>query len=43
MCIFTPQLQPDNEALEANFVRLVQGLLDDPKEREHFVKVWHCS
>ncbi|XP_028987348.1 zinc finger protein ZFMSA12A-like [Betta splendens] len=32
------QLQPDNEALEANFVRLVHGLLEDPKERDHFLK-----
>ncbi|GLD51387.1 uncharacterized protein AKAME5_000445600 [Lates japonicus] len=32
------QLQPENEALEANFVRLVQRLLEDPKAREHFLE-----
>ncbi|XP_054452266.1 zinc finger protein ZFMSA12A isoform X2 [Anoplopoma fimbria] len=31
------QVHPGNEALEANFVRLVQRLLEDPKEREHFL------
>ncbi|XP_037643837.1 zinc finger protein ZFMSA12A isoform X1 [Sebastes umbrosus] len=32
------QVHPGNEALEANFVRLVQRLLEDPKGREHFLK-----
>ncbi|XP_075954099.1 uncharacterized protein LOC142956407 isoform X2 [Anarhichas minor] len=32
------QVHPGNEALEADFVRLVQRLLEDPKEREHFLK-----
>ncbi|KAM9349976.1 uncharacterized protein ABDE67_009698 [Symphorus nematophorus] len=32
------QVHPGSEALEANFVRLVQRLLDDPKRREHFLK-----
>ncbi|KAK5859659.1 hypothetical protein PBY51_021198 [Eleginops maclovinus] len=29
---------PGNEAMESNFVRLIQRLLDDPKGREHFRK-----
>ncbi|XP_067384981.1 zinc finger protein ZFMSA12A-like isoform X1 [Channa argus] len=32
------QLQPENEVLEANFVRCVESLLEDPEEREHFLK-----
>ncbi|XP_049931045.1 zinc finger protein ZFMSA12A isoform X1 [Epinephelus moara] len=32
------QAHAGNEALEANFVRLVQRLLEDPKGREHFLK-----
>nr|XP_046263585.1 zinc finger protein ZFMSA12A isoform X2 [Scatophagus argus] len=32
------QVISGNEALEANFVRLVQRLLEDSKEREHFLK-----
>ncbi|XP_033505947.2 uncharacterized protein LOC117271711 isoform X1 [Epinephelus lanceolatus] len=32
------QVHAGNEALEANFVRLVQRLLEDPKGREHFLK-----
>ncbi|TDH06194.1 hypothetical protein EPR50_G00129790 [Perca flavescens] len=32
------QVHPGNEDLEANFVRLVQRLLEDPKGREHFLK-----
>nr|XP_020460130.1 zinc finger protein ZFMSA12A-like [Monopterus albus] len=32
------QLQPGNEALEANFVKLVQRLLEDPNKRDHFLK-----
>ncbi|XP_029309254.1 uncharacterized protein LOC115022414 [Cottoperca gobio] len=32
------QVHPGNEALETNFVRLVQRLLEDPKGREHFLK-----
>ncbi|XP_056276875.1 zinc finger protein ZFMSA12A isoform X2 [Pseudoliparis swirei] len=32
------QVHPGNEALEANFSGLVQRLLEDPKEREHFLK-----
>ncbi|XP_040912151.1 TERF1-interacting nuclear factor 2-like [Toxotes jaculatrix] len=32
------ELQPENEALEVNFIRLVRKLLDDPKGREHFLK-----
>ncbi|XP_023277623.1 uncharacterized protein LOC111666513 [Seriola lalandi dorsalis] len=32
------QLQPENEALEANFVGLVQRLLEDPEGREHFLE-----
>ncbi|XP_070700586.1 zinc finger protein ZFMSA12A isoform X1 [Pempheris klunzingeri] len=32
------QADPGNEALEANFVRLIQRLLEDPKGREHFLK-----
>ncbi|XP_071758274.1 uncharacterized protein LOC139913993 [Centroberyx gerrardi] len=32
------QVHTGNEALEANFVRLVQRLLEDPEGREHFLK-----
>ncbi|XP_031162660.1 zinc finger protein ZFMSA12A-like isoform X1 [Sander lucioperca] len=32
------QVHPGNEDLEANFIRLVQRLLEDPKGREHFLK-----
>ncbi|TNN50159.1 hypothetical protein EYF80_039648 [Liparis tanakae] len=32
------KVHPVNEALEANFSGLVQRLLEDPKEREHFLK-----
>ncbi|XP_023130191.2 zinc finger protein ZFMSA12A [Amphiprion ocellaris] len=32
------QVHPTNDDLEANFVRLVQRLLEDSKEREHFLK-----
>ncbi|XP_034411634.1 zinc finger protein ZFMSA12A isoform X2 [Cyclopterus lumpus] len=32
------KVDPGNEALEANFAELVQRLLEDPKEREHFLK-----
>ncbi|XP_029381064.1 zinc finger protein ZFMSA12A-like isoform X2 [Echeneis naucrates] len=32
------QSQIENEALEANFVRLVHELLENPKERENFLK-----
>ncbi|XP_042353354.1 uncharacterized protein LOC121951181 [Plectropomus leopardus] len=32
------QVHKENEALEINFVRLVQRLLDDPKDREHFLE-----
>ncbi|XP_041659087.1 uncharacterized protein LOC121519987 [Cheilinus undulatus] len=32
------QVCPEDEALEENFVRLVQNLLEDPKERKHFLK-----
>lgn len=36
---FTQQIDTGNEALENNFVKLVQRLLEDPKERGHFLKV----
>ncbi|XP_029931129.1 zinc finger protein ZFMSA12A [Myripristis murdjan] len=32
------QVHTGNEALEENFVRLVQRFLEDPEEREHFLK-----
>ncbi|KAF3858580.1 hypothetical protein F7725_011781, partial [Dissostichus mawsoni] len=32
-------VHPGNEAMESNFVKLIQRLLDDPKGREHFLKV----
>ncbi|XP_041805797.1 zinc finger protein ZFMSA12A [Chelmon rostratus] len=32
------QVLPGSEALEANFVRLVEKLLENPKGREHFLK-----
>ncbi|XP_034087881.1 TERF1-interacting nuclear factor 2-like isoform X2 [Gymnodraco acuticeps] len=31
-------VHPGNEAMESNFVKLFQRLLDDPKGREHFLK-----
>nr|XP_033960723.1 uncharacterized protein LOC117462559 [Pseudochaenichthys georgianus] len=31
-------VHPGNEAMESNFVKLIQRLLDDPKGREHFLK-----
>ncbi|XP_051262727.1 zinc finger protein ZFMSA12A isoform X1 [Dicentrarchus labrax] len=34
----TKQVHSGNEALETNFARLVQRLLEDPKGREHFLK-----
>lgn len=40
---FVLQVDAGNEALEANFVRLVQRLLEDADGREHFLKVWLCS
>lgn len=36
---FIWQVHPGNEALEENFVRFVERLLEDPKEREHFIEV----
>ncbi|XP_026229362.1 zinc finger protein ZFMSA12A-like [Anabas testudineus] len=32
------QVELENEALESNFIRLVQRLLEDPTGREHFLK-----
>ncbi|XP_073346545.1 uncharacterized protein [Pagrus major] len=32
------QVHSGNEALEANFVQFVERLLEDPKEREHFLE-----
>ncbi|XP_036939789.1 zinc finger protein ZFMSA12A-like [Acanthopagrus latus] len=32
------QVHPGNETLEASFVRFIQRLLEDPKEREHFIE-----
>ena len=39
ICFLTQTNDPVIEAPEANFMKLVQGLIEDTDGREHFLKV----